>query len=83
MLPPYSHFNTAPVIPIRRCNSENSLTGYIQVYPVLSSPVAADCTTNNNRAHILHVSKKNDDDDMDIVPSTTHPSYVCIKNNKI
>ena len=81
VLPPYSHFNTAPVIPIRRCNSESSLTSYIQVYPVLSNPVAADRTTNNKRAHIFHVSKKNNDDDMDIVPSTPH--HVCIKNNKL
>ena len=29
VLPSYSHFSTAPVIPIRRCNSENSLNGYI------------------------------------------------------
>ena len=111
MLPLYSQLQqfSNSVIAMRRCNSENSLTGHtqysetdntkphlqLQVGPnnqpsksvnALCNPVTADHTNNNRSAHILHVSKCNDsdhDEQMDIVSSKTHPSYVCINNNKI
>ena len=110
MLPLYSQLQqfSHSVIAMRRCNSENSLTGHTQYSETdntkpylqlqagpnnqpsksvnaLCNPVTADHTNNNNRsAHILHVSKyNNSDEQMDIVSSKTHPSYVCINNNKI
>ena len=74
-----SRGSTAPYLP----NDQPT-----QVATALSNPITNGIAINKANAKSMQViepkvNNHSDDDDMDIIPSMTHPSYVYIKKSKI